>query len=70
MSFKQAPRLPTDGQVAVTHLDADHLILSATTDGEDQVLRVSRHNAARLFGLLAVFLEIPLSPKVGKAIKL
>ncbi len=69
--FKQAARLPTDGAISIAVLeDGDHLLISCTTDGERHSIRASRHNASRLFATIALALDIPLSAKVGKAIKL
>lgn len=43
-------------------------MICATQAGTETVLIVSEYNAARIFGLLAIFLGIQLSKKVGKAI--
>jgi hypothetical protein len=71
MAFKQADRLPTDGAAGIER-DGDHLILYVeTADGRGRgSLRVSFFNAARLFGMLALFLGIKLPAALGKAIRL
>lgn len=69
MAFKQAPRKPTDGPVSINRLENEDLVLNASTDGKIESLTTSPYNASRLFGMLALFLEIPLSKAVGKAIK-
>lgn len=68
-TFKMPERLPEDGAVGITRIDENHLSIDVTTNGEPGSLTMSRFNAARVFGFLAVFLEIPLPAKLGKAIK-
>jgi hypothetical protein len=72
MTFKQAPRTEKDGQISVSRMpnERDTLVISVTHDGVQQALTLSEHNASRIFGLLSMMLEIPLSKAVGKAIKL
>lgn len=61
-----------DGSVGVRRLSTGYLELS--TDGSGDVcsgkLVVSPYNAARLFGMLSLFLEIPLPAALASAIKL
>ena len=64
-AFKMPPRLPEDGSCRVRRVDDEHLAISAEGAGE---LVVSRYNAARIFAMLGMFLEIPLSKAIGKAI--
>lgn len=59
-------RLPTDGPMGVRRVGDDYLAL----DFNGHEVTVSRYNAARLYGMLGMFLEIPLSKAMGKAIKL
>lgn len=65
-------RRPLDGPVSVSRLgdgDEEMLRIAVETDGETKYLEVSPYNAARVFGMLAMFLEIPLPARIGKAIK-
>jgi hypothetical protein len=66
--FKQPPRLPDDGPCGVTRVDDDHLRLSAVSCGVEGSIIVSRYNASRLYAMIGMFLEIPLSKAVGKEI--
>ena len=68
--FKQAPREPDDGQVAINRFTDPTGRERLRIECGDQVIVCSPFNASRLFGMLSVFLEIPLSKAVGKAIKL
>lgn len=61
-------RQPEDGALNVSRLPGGRLYLQITHACGNLVL--SDYNAARLFGILALFLEIPLPPALGKAIKL
>lgn len=67
--FKQAERLPLDGEIGVARQGVDHFVLHVENGGVREQMTVSKFNAARVFGALALFLEIPLPPKVKKAIK-
>jgi len=71
--FKQALREPDDGQVAVRRVTDDQgreRLMIVCGEGETcQTIECSLYNASRIFGMLAVMLEIPLSKAVGKAIK-
>lgn len=70
-NFVQAPRGSADGAVTVSRdCPPGMLRLSAETNDEIETITLSEYNAARLFGMLSLFLNIPLSAKVGKAIKL
>lgn len=68
MTFKQASRLPDDPGVSVNRVmkdgvqDLDHVCISCG----DQSLTVSEFNAARLFGMIALMLGIPLSAEAKK----
>jgi hypothetical protein len=66
-AFKMPERLPEDGPVGVRREGDRHLCLYAEGLGS---LTVSEYNAARLFGILAMFLEIRLPKALGKAIVL
>lgn len=66
--FKQAARLPDDPGVRVSRDDDGKLWIS--TDDDCGAVHLSEYNAARVFGMLALFLEIPLPKHIGKAIKL
>ena len=69
MAFKQAPRTPIDGPMGVNRIDNDTLVVNVTHNGEEQSLVMSEHNAARVFGGLALMLGITLPSTLGKAIK-
>lgn len=66
--WKMPERQPEDGEICVSRLrdGAPHLRMTHAAGN----LVLSEYNAARLFGILALFLEIPLPPALGKAIKL
>ena len=64
--FKQAPRLADDPGINVSADGDDHLVLACG----DSSIRVSRFNAARIFGCMALLLGIPLSTRIGKEIRL
>lgn len=55
--FKMPPRLPEDGPVGVRRLDDERLGISVESpDGQDRTeIHVSPYNAARIFGMLALF---------------
>lgn len=63
---KMPPRQPDDGPLSVKRIRDDPGYLQFTHQVGSLVL--SEYNAARLFGILAMFLEIPLPAKLGKAI--
>lgn len=64
--LKMPDRLAGDGPVSIERTDDDRIVLGC--DGS--TISVSEFNAWRLFGMMALMLEIPLPSKVGKAIKL
>jgi hypothetical protein len=49
-------------------MDGTIEITVTTTSGKTQTMVISEYNAFRIFGTLAVMLEIPISKAVGKAI--
>ena len=59
-----------DGDVEIRLLERLPPIVEVrvTTDGRTDVLRISRYNAFRVVGALAVLLGIPLSRAAAKAI--
>jgi hypothetical protein len=70
----QPPRQPTDGPVAVRWADrsADDGVIEVdvTTGGKMERITMSMFNAYRVFGMMALMLEVPLPKAVGKGIKL
>lgn len=71
--LKMPEREEGDGAVGLkweSRLGDNRLWLKVETDGAHYSVPISEHNAWRLFGILAVMLEIPLSKRVGKAIRL
>lgn len=73
MMPKMPERKPTDGAVSVERIFGNDpvadLALAVVTDGTEQRITMSEHNAWRAFGMLAVMLGIPLPKDIGKAIK-
>ena len=65
-AWKMPKRIPTDGPVGIRRVGDHYLALSF--DGHE--VTISLYNAARIFGMIALFLEIPLPKKLGAAIKL
>lgn len=64
-------RKPSDGPVSVKNNFSDETVtIEATTNNIPSSLTCGRHNAFRLFGMLALMLEIPLPSSIGKSIKL
>lgn len=63
-------RQPTDGAVSVNRPAKGMIGITASTDGQLETLRMSEFNAWRVFGMLSLFLGLPLPKAVGKAIKL
>lgn len=65
-SWKMPERLPADGSVKVTLLEDDRLTIRVTTNGVEEAIVCSKFNAARVFAIIAFFLEIPIGAKLGK----
>lgn len=70
MSFIQAPRLPTDGEVALTRVEDDKFALRVTDGGIERAVLMSQFNASRAFVFLAMFLGIKLPNGITREIKL
>lgn len=68
MKFEMPMRLAEDGGMEVTRVGEHHIRVEVTTNGREEAITMSRFNAARVFGALALFLHIPLSKTVGKSI--
>jgi hypothetical protein len=68
MTFKQAEREPDDGGVWLRRIKDDQGRERIQFGCGEQVIECSEYNAARLFGMLALTLEVPLSKEVRKAI--
>lgn len=66
MSCDTTTRQPTDGEVRITRLDNGRIRISV----DEIAFSVSEFNARRLLGLLSLLLELPLSGKAQKAIRL
>lgn len=64
------PRTPSDGTIRLQRGGEERLLVTVVTDGEQRSIDVGIYNAWRLFGMLALFLEIPLPKRVGKAVRL
>jgi hypothetical protein len=64
--WKMPERKPSDGPIGITRAEDGYLII----DCDDTAIKVSEYNAARIFGMLSLFLEIKLPQKLGEAIKL
>src|SRR5262245_29859007 len=62
-------RAPFDGPLSVRRI-GDSIIVEATQGALTARVEMSEYNAWRVFGCLALLLEIPLPPSVSKAIKL
>lgn len=63
-------RQPSDGPIAVNRPGPEQIAIDVTNAGETARIVMSEFNAWRLFGMLALMLEIPLPSTIGKAIKL
>lgn len=70
MPFQMPERQPNDGEVNLRRLDKGKIQVSVMTDGNLEGITMSEYNAARVFGILALFLEIPLPKSLAKQIKL
>lgn len=67
---KQPERGPKDGPVSVNRAGEGRLVISAANTGEEpRSIEMSEYNAWRVFGSLALMLDIKLPPALGKAIK-
>ncbi len=66
------PERETDDGEAAVRWGAHQrcLVISVTTAGVPQMITLSPYNAWRIFGMMALLLGLPLSAKLGKAIKL
>lgn len=69
---KQPERGPEDGQVTITraHDDPSKILIAVVHSGIEREIRMTEHNAWRVFGMLAFMLGIKLPVKLLKAIKL
>ena len=67
---KLPARAPEDGAVRVASPRADVFTIYVCDHGEDQEIRMSRYNAYRVFGCLAMMLGFQLPASIGKRIKL
>ena len=67
--LKMPERKPSDGPMGVSSPSEDEITITAMTNGEMQAVTMSKFNAWRTLGCLALMLGIPLSKDVGKAIK-
>lgn len=67
-AWKMPPRQPDDGPLRVARIRELPGYLEFNHQAGNLIL--SDYNAARLFGMLAMFLEIKLPPKLAKAIVL
>lgn len=56
--------------MGVSSPSEDEITITVTTNGEMRAVTMSKYNAWRTLGCLAVALGIPLSKEVGQAIKL
>ncbi len=64
-------RKPVDGPAGIDRGDGDGEIgITVEHGGQPQRIVMSEYNAWRVFGMLSVFLHIPLPSATGKAIKL
>lgn len=67
--LEQPPRQPGDGPINIAVPREGYVTITVTTDGQEEAITMGEHNAWRVFGSLALLLGIPLSAKVGEAIK-
>jgi hypothetical protein len=68
--FKQADRLATDGDVQISAMGDERLLITVISDGRIESIICSKFNASRVFGLLSLMLGINLPANVGGAINL
>lgn len=69
MIASQPDRRPNDGEVAISR-EGDNFVLTCRTGDHTYRLVAGPFNAWRLFGLLALMLEVKLPSAIGKRIKL
>lgn len=62
-------RKSSDGPMKVTAVDDDTIRITVETNGVSESVTMSRYNAWRVFGAMSLFLDLPLSKALGKAIK-
>lgn len=67
--LQQPARQSFDGPCAVRRI-GEVIIVESTQNGMTTRVEMSEYNAWRVFGCLALMLEIPLSPSVSKALNL
>lgn len=67
--FKQALREPEDGAVSIHRVTDDKGHERLLIRCGEAAIESSFYNASRIFGMLSLMLEIPLSKAIGKAIK-
>lgn len=67
--LKMPERTERDGKIEVSRVNDDMLLLACTQDGEARAVQMSEYNAWRAFGLLALFLKIPLPDEIATEIK-
>jgi hypothetical protein len=70
--LKMPERTPVDGPVSLYIVDGtnhERLAISVTTDGREQIMIVTEHNAWRVLGLLSFMLKVPLSKAAEKVIR-
>ncbi len=67
--MKMPERSAGDGKIDVTRIEDGTLVLRCEQDGEWQSVRLSKYNAWRAFGLLALMLKIKLPDALARAIK-
>lgn len=67
---KQPPRSDRDGSIEIFRNEDETITISCETDGVPGQITATEYNAWRIFGSLALFLEIELPKKLGKQIKI
>lgn len=66
---EQPERAETDGRVHVAWT-GEHLTVMCCQNGEETTIRMSRYNAWRVFGFMALMLGISLPKKLQESIRL
>ena len=72
MLLKMPPAPKDDPELFVRRPDASTVVIGLRHGyghGAEQSLELSLHNAWSLFGVLSLFLGLPLPKRIGKAIK-